>query len=166
MSVIKLSLILAAAAWQDAPDVDHRLPTLEEPPVRERGLASWYGDGSLHGRRTASGELIDVNRHTCAHRTLPLQTTVLLVNGRDSSKRAWCRINDRGPYGAVTSDGSYVVKTRPEQDGKWRGVLDISIAVARELGTHEQGLEPVEIHYWPRDVRASGSFAAVRRPAE
>lgn len=147
MSVVKLSILLAAAAWHDEPR-PFTLPVVEQPPLRQKGLASWYGDGRMHGRITASGEEIDPALHTCAHRSLPLQTTVLIVNGRDPTRRVWCRVNDRGPYGALLPDGGYVVKTNSDGPGRWRGVLDISVAAARELGTYRKGLEPVEIHYW------------------
>jgi rare lipoprotein A (peptidoglycan hydrolase) len=58
-------------------------------------------------------------------------------------------VNDRGPFGAKLPNGRYVVKTSPSEPGRWRGVLDVSVAAARELGTHGKGLEKVEIRYWP-----------------
>ena len=160
MSVLKLSLILAAAIHGD--EAEHALPTIELPPAQARGMASWYGDGALHGRITASGEPIDPDKFTCAHRSLPLQTTVLLVNAKEPGRRVWCRVNDRGPYGARLPDGSYVVKIRRAQPGKWRGIADISVAAARQLGTYGKGLEPVHVHYWPRASR-SGVPSKTRR---
>lgn len=61
-----------------------------------RGLATWYGLG-LQGRPTASGERLDMNALTAAHRTLPFGTRVKvrnMVNGRE----VVVRINDRGPH--------------------------------------------------------------------
>src|SRR6185369_3434333 len=62
----------------------------------EVGFASWYG--SQHqGRRTASGEVFDMNQLTAAHRTLPFGTRLLVTN-RDTSQTAEVRVNDRGPF--------------------------------------------------------------------
>ena len=59
------------------------------PPVRvgaeETGLASWYGH-PYHGRRTASGEVYDMNEMTAAHRTWPLGSSVVVTNV-DSGRR-------------------------------------------------------------------------------
>lgn len=160
MSLVKLSIVLAAAAWHEQAADPHVVPSVEMPPVQERGLASWYGDGALHGRYTASGEAIDPTLHTCAHRTIPLHTTVLLVNAKDPRRRAWCRVNDRGPFGAKLGDGSYLVKRSPSEPGTWRGIMDISVAAAKELGTYQQGLSPIEVRYW---ARGDGPAVAVRR---
>ena len=53
-------------------------------PVNDRaydriGLASWYGD-FFHGRRTANGEIYDMNALTGAHPTLPLPTYAAVTN--------------------------------------------------------------------------------------
>lgn len=160
MSFLKFSIVLAAAAWHDQAPEPPVLPTVEVPPVQQRGLASWYGDGAMHGRFTASGEEIDPGLHTCAHRTLPLHTTVLLVNQRDPARRTWCRVNDRGPFGAKLGDGTYVVKKQRSEPGKWRGIMDISVAAAKELGTHNNGLQPIEVRFWER---GAGPAVATRR---
>lgn len=159
MSVAKLSILLAAAAWNDSAATELGPPTLELPPARERGKASWYGDGRLHGRITASGEPIDPDRFTCAHRSIPLQTTVLLVNQKDSTRRVWCRVNDRGPYGVTLADGSYEVQTDTSAEGRYRNILDVSVGAARQLGTYGQGRQQVAIHYWSRNTRAREPLA-------
>lgn len=61
-----------------------------------RGYASWYGE-AFHGRKTASGELFDMNGLTCAHRSLPFGT-VLFVTNTANSRTVTVRVNDRGPY--------------------------------------------------------------------
>lgn len=158
MSLLKLGLLLAAATVHEAGEpID--MPAIELPPVRESGLASWYGDGKMHGRITANGEHVAPDAFTCAHRTLPFDTTVLLVNRRDPRRRTWCRINDRGPYGAVADDGSWQVGA--EGGARYRGVLDITVEAAKELGTHGKGLEPIEIRYWTSDTRLRGDLALV-----
>jgi rare lipoprotein A len=90
--------------------------------MRERGIASWYGD-DFHGWVTANGEMYDMYALTGAHRTLPLGTVVRVtnvVNGRQIT----IRINDRGPY----------VKGR---------VLDLSYRAALELNMVREGVSAV-----------------------
>jgi peptidoglycan lytic transglycosylase len=103
-------------------------PTVTTPPLptfEEVGLASWYG-APHHGRRTANGEIFDMNQMTAAHKTLPFGTRLLVIN-RDTTRTAEVRINDRGPF----------VKGR---------ILDVSYAVARQLGVTAEGVFPVRLH--------------------
>lgn len=88
----------------------------------ETGLAAVYSD-SLHGRKTASGEVYDRNKLTAAHKTLPFGTQVKITNIKNQ-KTAVVRINDRGPT----------------QAGR---ILDISPRVAKELGIHPRGMAEV-----------------------
>ena len=62
----------------------------------ETGVASWYGD-PYHGRKTASGEVYDMNRFTAAHQSLPFGTWVEVAN-LTNGKRVTVRITDRGPF--------------------------------------------------------------------
>lgn len=62
----------------------------------ETGEASWYGP-KFHGRLTANGETFDQYDLTAAHRTLPFESIVRVVNKRNN-KSVTVRINDRGPY--------------------------------------------------------------------
>jgi len=88
------------------------------------GQASWYG-AAFHRRQTASGELFDLHRMTCAHRTLPLGTTVRvtnLLNGRS----VLVTITDRGPF-------------RRHRD------IDVSYGAARVLDMVQRGVARVLI---------------------
>jgi peptidoglycan lytic transglycosylase len=102
-------------------------PTPAAPPAagnEEVGFASWYG-AQHQGKRTASGEVYDMNLLTAAHRTLPFGTRLLVTN-RDTSQSAEVRVNDRGPF----------VKGR---------ILDVSYAAARQLGAVGAGIFPVRL---------------------
>ncbi|MEE8583932.1 MAG: septal ring lytic transglycosylase RlpA family protein [Acidobacteriota bacterium] len=66
------------------------------PGRAESGIASWYGPG-FHGKRTANGEVYDMNAQTAAHKTLPFGTWVRVRN-LDNNKSTLVRINDRGPF--------------------------------------------------------------------
>jgi len=105
----------------------------------ELGAASWYGgDGDgFEGKPTASGEIFDPSRLTCAHRTLPLGSYVEVEN-LDNAKKAIFRVNDRGPFS--------------------RGrVLDVSRQGAKDLGFLGQGVARVKL----RAVHLDGSPAVV-----
>ncbi len=62
----------------------------------QRGVASWYGR-DFHGRRTANGEIYNMNKLTAAHKRLPFNTLVKVEN-LDNGKSVIVRINDRGPF--------------------------------------------------------------------
>lgn len=90
----------------------------------EEGFASWYG-GKFQGRLTANGEIFDTNQMTAAHKTLPFNTLVEVINLRNN-KTTIVRINDRGPY----------------VDGR---IIDLSRAAADALDMVSHGVAPVEI---------------------
>src|SRR5258708_28419177 len=62
----------------------------------ENGVASWYGH-PYHGRQAADGEIYDMETLVAAHRTLPFNTWVRVVNLRNF-KEVDVRIIDRGPF--------------------------------------------------------------------
>ncbi len=159
MSIVKLTLMVAMYAQFSAGDMVE-FPEAEMPPVQELGLASWYGDGNWHGDQTANGERFDPDRFTCAHRALPFDTMVLIVN-RANKRRVWCRINDRGPYGARLPDGSWGVRLSREEHGHWRGIIDMSVATAQALGTIDKGLQSVELRYWKPNGTKVFNLAAI-----
>jgi rare lipoprotein A len=101
--------------------------TPPSPPIagtEETGAASWYGH-PYHGRRTASGEVYDMNDLTAAHRTLPLGTRLMVTN-LDTGQAVEVRVNDRGP----------LVEER---------ILDLSYAAARVVGADRVGVIPVRL---------------------
>lgn len=63
------------------------------------GIASVYGfKGDTHaGAKTASGERVDPQSLTAAHRTLPFGTMVRVTH-KKTGKSVVVRINDRGPF--------------------------------------------------------------------
>lgn len=92
--------------------------------VLQEGVASWYGPG-FHGRRTSTGEIYDANDTTAAHRTLPFDTIVRVVD-TETGESVYVRINDRGPY----------VGDR---------IIDLSRAAADALGMREAGTAHVRL---------------------
>lgn len=60
------------------------------------GIASYYGP-NFQGQLTANGEVFDMYGITAAHKTLPFNTVVRVIN-LENNKSLLVRINDRGPY--------------------------------------------------------------------
>lgn len=102
----------------------------------QTGIGSWYGERlspskttrstkTLHGKRTANGDIFDVNALTAAHRTLPLPSIAKITN-LENNKSIIVMINDRGPY----------CKNR---------VIDVSPKVAEYLNFKNKGLAKLRI---------------------
>jgi len=98
----------------------------------ETGIASWYGP-KFHGRKTANGEIYDMNEVSAAHRTLPLPSIVSVTN-LDNGRTLKLRINDRGPYA----------------HGR---IIDLSRRAAQLLGFQRQGTAKVRVRILADDSR-------------
>src|SRR5579872_2642413 len=90
----------------------------------ETGIASWYGH-PYHGRQAADGEIYDMETLVAAHRTLPFQTWVRVVN-LQNDKSVEVRIIDRGPF----------------IDGR---IIDLSHAAANAIGMIVSGTAQVRV---------------------
>lgn len=86
----------------------------------DRMRVSWYGPG-FDGGYTASGEIFSRYDRTGAHPEWPFGTLVLLTNPKTGDS-VTVRINDRSG-----------------------GALDISEQAARDLGTYDRGIAPVDV---------------------
>lgn len=62
----------------------------------ENGKASFYGK-QFHGRKTASGEIFNMNEFTAAHRSYKFGT-YLRVTNLSNQRSVIVRVNDRGPF--------------------------------------------------------------------
>src|SRR5687768_12973546 len=60
------------------------------------GIASFYSE-KYHGKKTASGQIFDMNKMTAAHRTLPFGQKVRVTN-LANNREVVVTINDRGPF--------------------------------------------------------------------
>lgn len=88
------------------------------------GIASWYGP-DFHNKKTSNGEIYDMNLHTAAHKTLPMNTIVKVVS-KDTNKSTIVRINDRGPF----------------VEGR---IIDLSAAAAKDIDMIKTGTARVNI---------------------
>ncbi|MCB1465148.1 MAG: septal ring lytic transglycosylase RlpA family protein [Nitratireductor sp.] len=92
---------------------------------KQCGGASWY---ALHSK-TASGEMMNPNAMTAAHRSLPFGTKVRVTHKR-SGRSTVVRVNDRGPF----------IKGR---------IVDLSKAAAGRLGLIQAGHGEVCLEVMP-----------------
>ncbi len=96
----------------------------EDPDYNAVGTASWYGR-RFHGRKTASGQIYNMNALTAAHPTLPLGTQVRVTNLANHRSVA-LTVNDRGPF------------------AKGR-IIDVSRRAAERLGFRRAGTARVRV---------------------
>lgn len=119
----------------------------DEPGYDRRGIASWYGH-DFHGRRTANGEIYDMDALTAAHPTLPMPSYAYVTNVANG-RTLLVRINDRGPYA-------------------YNRIIDLSRRSARLLGIAERGTSEVRVRYagpapLDGDDRHEWNFLAAQR---
>jgi rare lipoprotein A len=100
----------------------------------QKGMASYYG-AQFHGKKTACGEIFDMNEYTAAHPKLPFQTLVRVTN-LSNNKSVVVRINDRGPF----------TKKR---------IIDLSKAAASKIDLIRAGTAKVKIEVLESDKHSS-----------
>lgn len=98
----------------------------------ESGIASWYGP-QFHKKKTANGEIFDMNLVSAAHKTLPLPSVVRVTN-LENGRSLIIRINDRGPF----------VRGR---------IIDLSKRAAELLGFDGKGTAMVHVRLLPDESR-------------
>jgi rare lipoprotein A len=101
----------------------------EDPTYDQLGTASWYGE-LFHGRRTANGEIYDMDRLSAASPTLPMPVYARVTN-LENRRSIIVRVNDRGPY-------------RSDR------IIDLSRRSAEVLGFRGKGTAPVRVQYLAR----------------
>ncbi|PHZ86284.1 septal ring lytic transglycosylase RlpA family lipoprotein [Paremcibacter congregatus] len=95
-----------------------------DPQYDRTGLASWYGS-QFHGRKTANGDVFNMNDLTAAHTTLPMPSYVKVTN-LDNGRFLVLKVNDRGPF----------VGDR---------LIDVSRRAAQLLGFEKKGVTKVRV---------------------
>lgn len=104
----------------------------------ETGVASWYGP-EFNGKRTANGEVFDMNSISAAHRTLPLPSMVRVTN-LENGRALDLRINDRGPFAN-------------------NRIIDVSRRGAQLLGFFGKGTAMVKVEILPYESRQVAALA-------
>ena len=114
----------------------------EDATYDNTGIASWYGP-KFHGRRTANGEIFDMDLLTAAHPTLPMPVRAKVTN-LENGRSVVVRINDRGPF----------AKDRE---------IDMSRHAAALLGFKEKGTAKVRVQYLGRAPLYDTSGRLIKR---
>ena len=91
----------------------------------QAATASFYGE-RFHLKRTASGEIFDMNKMTCASNTHKLGTKLRVTN-KANNKSIVVTVNDRGGF------------------SKYGRTLDLSKAAFAKIADIKQGLVKVDI---------------------
>lgn len=92
-----------------------------------RGTASWYSQSDRHIKRcTASGEIFDDSKKTCASWRFKFGTRLKVINTKNG-KSVVCRVNDRGPARRL------------------KRIVDLSHSAFREIADPRSGLILVSI---------------------
>ena len=89
------------------------------------GKASWYGD-KHQGKKTASGEVFDMYKMTCASMVYPLGTRLKVTNP-ENDKSVIVKVNDRGGF------------------GKYGRILDLSKGAFAEIASTGKGIITIVI---------------------
>ena len=92
--------------------------------AQSTGCATYYGN-KFHGRRTSDGSRYHKDSLTCAHRTLPFGT-LLKVRNTTNGREVVVKVTDRGPF-------------------RKGGIVDLSMAAAKEIGMIAQGVGTVKV---------------------
>jgi len=146
---LRASLLAAALAALVASGCAHkkhaRLPApsvVPRPGYTETGVASWYGH-PYHGRPAANGEIYDMETMVAAHRTLPFDTWVRVLN-LTNQKSVEVRIIDRGPFVRERIiDLSHAAARAIDMIGP--GTARVRLEVIRPPGTAEPALFAVQV---------------------
>jgi rare lipoprotein A len=97
----------------------------------EEGTASWYGS-EFHGKKTANGEIYNIDDITAAHPTLPLPSLIKITN-LHNNKSLTVRVNDRGPF----------AKNR---------IIDVSKKTSEILGFKNKGTTKVKVEFLRKET--------------
>jgi hypothetical protein len=139
---------------------------LPDPDVSVSGKASIFypvektNNGIL---ACGGGKWEDKNLPLCAYRNMgtPKENKLdcgswVLIKNERTGKEAWCKVLDRGPYGKIDEDGNWFngateykeakAEGRSQKKGRWRGIIDMSPAVAKKIG--HNGMEKVTVKFW------------------
>ena len=143
LSILLLVLALPACGRRAPSPVPVTASSIPAGGSHEAGIASWYGPG-FHGRTTANGETYDMYAMTAAHKTLPFETWVRVVN-LDNSESTVVRINDRGPF----------------IEGR---VIDLSRTAAEDISMVGPGTARVQLLIVDEPIRKSSSTRTISTP--
>jgi len=98
---------------------------------------SWYGE-RFNGKKTANGEIFDMNKLTAASPTLKFGTKVKITN-IENNKSVIVIINDRGPY-KMDKTGKVLRPLQPHPTRKF----DLSKGAFAKIANNDKGILKVK----------------------
>lgn len=169
ITFLPLSVFVALRFIASVPPGDPFLELAPRVSVPDRapdlvGKAARYGmvGDSKHGGRNplacAPGHRPTPTMRVCAHRSMRCGTRLVLQSVK-TGRVTICAVMDRGPFGRLDANGVWFNGAKhPEREGTWRGILDTTPAIYRELGV--RGITELRVWVMSRPARA----VKVRRP--
>ena len=150
-----------------------RMFLTDDPHYKAVGLASWYGD-DFHGRRTANGEIFDMNSISAASPVLPLPSYVRVTN-LENKRSLIVRVNDRGPYHGnrlidvsgraahlLDFRGNGIARVKVEYVGKRRCRAPTTVSSSLPYVRMAVPRRPLRSSVWPQPVRSFRPSASIR----
>jgi rare lipoprotein A len=102
----------------------------------EYGLASFYGVGDgFAGKKTANGEIYEIDKFTAAHMSLPIGS---IVRVRYQENKVFVRINDRGPASWTGNSIDLTPKAFEKLAPLERGVVPVTIELFHKIKVKER----------------------------
>lgn len=99
--------------------------------AQDSGYASFYSR-KMEGKRTSNGERYHNDSLTCAHKTYPFGTKLLVVNPKNN-KYVVVKVTDRGPH-------------------SFNRIIDLSFKAAKEIEIINLGIAKVEVSVFVDDL--------------
>lgn len=123
--IIVLSACSSSVRYTKNEEIKSKLEESSSEVLESKtGTASYYAD-EFNGKKTASGEIYNMNKLTAAHPSYPMNTICLVTNLKNGLS-VEVRINDRMPS----------FKSR---------IIDLSLAAAKEIDMIRDGIQEVKI---------------------
>ena len=129
-----LTGVFSVQAQVEELEIENNYTVIDSTFLIQEGVASYYGT-RFHLRKTANGEVYNMEHLTAAHKNLPFGTMLRVVNLKNE-KAVWVRVNDRLPPNS-------------------KRVVDLSKGAARELGMIRDGVVRVRLEVPDQETIAS-----------
>lgn len=108
-----------------------------QPQTCNSTIFGYEGDRHAGGNALALGRPVRPGDYGIAHRRWKMGTRILIKNLR-TGKKAFGEVIDRGPYGAIDSEGNWFLKSPGSIDrdkpGRFRGCADLTPDLAKAIG--------------------------------
>lgn len=157
MKKVVLFFLIISLGWANKGIAQTQLMGNDSLLVIQEGTASFYAK-KFHKRKTASGEIFDMNGHTAAHKHLPFGTLLNVTNLKNGHE-VIVKVNDRLPkHSKRIIDLS---RTAADQ----LDMIRDGVASVQLIALSFQEIERLKDHYevTPEELRLRVYYEPVRR---